>query len=168
MHCDFFKIYCASPNLGITRVWICLLNLVQRPIFSASGSEISDSGPLFKVPPGGLVLRLFTSWKNPSTSASRVCTREPWISRRACYPETTEADNHSLGIIITHPVGCSVNKRIDWLFYLNKRLCVCEGGGARAIIPILLAISVFGPMIEIASLYLCTTSAGYIRSVIYL
>ena len=29
--------------------------------------EISDSGPP-KVPPGGLVLRIFTSWKSPSTS----------------------------------------------------------------------------------------------------
>ena len=26
MHCDLFKIYCAPPNLGITRTWICQLN----------------------------------------------------------------------------------------------------------------------------------------------
>ena len=29
-----FKIYCAPPNLGITRTWICRLNFAQRPIFS--------------------------------------------------------------------------------------------------------------------------------------
>ena len=49
MHCDLFKIYCAPPNLGITRTWICWLNFAQRPIFSGlrlfNGSEISDSGP---------------------------------------------------------------------------------------------------------------------------
>jgi hypothetical protein len=26
MHCDLFKIYCAPPNVGITRTWICRLN----------------------------------------------------------------------------------------------------------------------------------------------
>ena len=26
--------YCAPPNLGITRMWICRLNFAQRPIFS--------------------------------------------------------------------------------------------------------------------------------------
>ena len=54
MHCDFFKIYCAPPNLGITR----RLNLAQRPIFSGlrffNELKIADS-------PGGLVLRIFTS-----------------------------------------------------------------------------------------------------------
>ena len=34
IHCDLFKIYCAPPNLGIIRTWICRLNFVQRPIFS--------------------------------------------------------------------------------------------------------------------------------------
>ena len=33
MLCDLFKIYCAPPNLGITRTWICRLNFAQRPIF---------------------------------------------------------------------------------------------------------------------------------------
>ena len=63
MHCDLFKIYCAPPNLGITRTCICRLNFTQRPIFSGlrffNEPEISDSGP--KVPPRGLVLRIFTS-----------------------------------------------------------------------------------------------------------
>ena len=58
-----------SPNLGIIKKWKCRLNFAQRPIFSCSRffnePEISESGP----PPGGLVLRIFTSWKNPSTSA---------------------------------------------------------------------------------------------------
>ena len=69
-----FQIYCAPPNLGITRTWIRRLNFVQRPIFSGlrifNEPEISDSGPpQVKVPPVGLLLRIFTSWKNPSTSA---------------------------------------------------------------------------------------------------
>ena len=49
MHCDLFKIYCAPPNLGITRTWICRLNFAQRPIFSGlrffNEPEILDSGP---------------------------------------------------------------------------------------------------------------------------
>jgi hypothetical protein len=48
MHCDLFKIYCATPNLGITRTWICRLNFAQRPICSGlrffNEPEISDSG----------------------------------------------------------------------------------------------------------------------------
>ena len=44
-----FKIYCAPPNLSITRTWICRLNFAQRPIFSGLRffyePEISDSGP---------------------------------------------------------------------------------------------------------------------------
>ena len=49
------------------------INFSQRPIFQAWGSLTSlksqtrDPDP--KVPPGGLVLRIFTSWKNDSTSA---------------------------------------------------------------------------------------------------
>ena len=30
---DLVKIYCAPPNLGIARTWICRLNFAQRPIF---------------------------------------------------------------------------------------------------------------------------------------
>ena len=33
MHCDLFEIYCAPPNLDITRTRICSLNFAQRPIF---------------------------------------------------------------------------------------------------------------------------------------
>ena len=68
-----FKVYCAPPNLGKTRTWICRLNFAQRPIFSGlrffNEPEISDSGPQLKVPPRRLVLKIFTSWKNPSTLA---------------------------------------------------------------------------------------------------
>ena len=74
MHCNLFKIYCAPLNLGITRTGICRLNFfAQRPIFSGlkffNKPEISYSGPPLKVPPGGPVLRIFTSLKNLSTSA---------------------------------------------------------------------------------------------------
>ena len=71
MHCNLFKIYCAPPNLGITRTWICRLNFAQKPILQDWGS--------------------LTSWKK-FIDLGRVWTREPWISRRARYPETTEAD----------------------------------------------------------------------------
>ena len=47
--------------------------------------------PQLKVPPGGLVLRIFTSWKK-SINLSRIWNHEPWISKPARYPETTEAD----------------------------------------------------------------------------
>ena len=73
MHCNLFKFYCAPPNLGITRTWIFRLNFAQRPIFQAWGSLTSlksqTRDPQLEVPPGGLVLRIFISWKNPSTSA---------------------------------------------------------------------------------------------------
>ena len=44
--------------------------------------EFSDSDPQLKVPPGGIVLRIFTSWKNPSTSAGF----------ESANPDTTEPD----------------------------------------------------------------------------
>ena len=48
MHCDLFKIYCTSLNLGI-RTWICRLNFAQRTIFPGlrffNEPEIPDSGP---------------------------------------------------------------------------------------------------------------------------
>ena len=90
MHCDLFKIHCAPPNLGITRTWICRLNFAQRPIFQAWGSLKSLKSQTrdlqLKVPPGGFVLRIFTSWKNPSTSAGF----EP--ANLGYRGETTEAD----------------------------------------------------------------------------
>ena len=51
MHCSnlFFQIYCAPPNLGITRTCIYRLDFAQRPIYSGlrffNEPEISDSGP---------------------------------------------------------------------------------------------------------------------------
>ena len=68
-----FQDLLCSANLSITRTWICRLNFAQRPFFSGlrlfNEPEISDS---LKVPPGGLVLRIFTSWKNPSTSSYKI------------------------------------------------------------------------------------------------
>ena len=72
MHCDPFEIYYAPPNLGITRTWICRLNFAQKSIFSGlrffNKPEISTRDPQLEVSPGGLVLRIFISWKNPLTS----------------------------------------------------------------------------------------------------
>ena len=38
--------------------------------------------PQLKVPPGGLVLRIFTSWKNSSTSAANLASRGEHVSPR--------------------------------------------------------------------------------------
>ena len=73
MHCDLSEIYCA-PRMLDTRTRICPLNFAQRPIFlglrfvTSLKSQTRDTQ--LKVPLGGLVLRIFTSWKNPSTSAA--------------------------------------------------------------------------------------------------
>ena len=93
-----FKIDCAHPNLCIG-TWICRLNFAQRPIFQAGGSLTSlksqTRDPQLKVPPGGLVLKVFTFRKNPSTSARFEPTN---FGSGAHYPETTEADT----TIFTH------------------------------------------------------------------
>ena len=96
MHYDLFKIYCAPMNLGITRTWICRLNFGQRPIFSGlrcfNEPEISYSGP----PPLSSSRRTcaqdFYILKK-SINLSRDWTREPWISKRAHYPKTTETSS---------------------------------------------------------------------------
>ena len=70
----------------------------EASFFLAWGSLTSlksqTRDPQLEVPPGGLVLRVFTSWKK-SIYLSRVWTREPLISRRARHPETTEAYSFS-------------------------------------------------------------------------
>ena len=85
-----FQIYCAPTNLDITRTWIFRLNFAQGPIFSGlkffNEPETSDSGPSRRT-----CAQEFYLLKK-SIDLSRVWTREPWISRRAHYPETTEAD----------------------------------------------------------------------------
>ena len=73
------QIYCAPPNLDITRTLICRLYLAQRPIFQAWGSLTSTCAQEFYV-------------LKKSIDLSRVWTRESWMSRGARYPETTEAD----------------------------------------------------------------------------
>ena len=87
----FWYLLCFQ-NLGFTRKWICWLKFAQRPIFSGlwffNEPEISDSD-------------LCSGFLRPEKSMdlSRISTREPWISRRARYPETTEADYEYLNII---------------------------------------------------------------------
>ena len=95
MHCDLFNIYCAPLNLGITRTLIFRLNFAQSPIFSELSSlkslKSQTRDPQLKVPPGGLVLRIFTSWKNSSTSAgfepANLGSRGEHVN-----PESTEVD----------------------------------------------------------------------------
>ena len=90
-----FKVYCVPPNLGITRTWICRLNFAQRPNFSGlrffNEPEISDSGPPASSPSRRTCTQDFFVLKK-SIDLSLIWTREPWTSRRARYPETTEAN----------------------------------------------------------------------------
>ena len=53
-------------NLGITRMRICRLKFAQRPI--VTGLRFFND-PQLKIPTRGLVLRMFTFRKNPSTLA---------------------------------------------------------------------------------------------------
>ena len=46
-----------------------VLCMFQMPIFKFANLKSQTRDPQLKVPPWGLVLRIFTSWKNPSTSA---------------------------------------------------------------------------------------------------
>ena len=54
-----------SPEFRYARTWICRLNFAQRSMFQAWGSLTSLKSqtwdPQLKVPPGVLVLRIFTS-----------------------------------------------------------------------------------------------------------
>ena len=72
-------------------MWIHWLNFAQRPVFSGlrffNETEISDS-----VSPSRRTCAQNFYVLKKSIDLSRVWTREPWISRQACYPETTEAD----------------------------------------------------------------------------
>ena len=91
----FFKIYSALPNLGITKTWISRLNFAQRPIFLSlrffNEPEISDSDSQLKVPPRGLVLRIYTSWKihrpQPDLNPRTFLTNQQHI---VLYSETTK------------------------------------------------------------------------------
>ena len=118
-HYDLFEIYCAPPNLGITRTWICQLNFAERPIFQAWVSLTSlksqARGPQLKVPPGGLVLRIFTSWKSPSTSAG-FKTHEPWISRRARFPRQLWV----IIIIVIIMIIIIIHVLVSWSTHLNN------------------------------------------------
>ena len=92
-----FKIHCAPLNLGITRTWICLLNIDKRPIFSGlmffNEPEISESGPRRTSAQDFYVLR-------KSIELSRVWTHEPWISRRALTPRPPGPTNIASYIIL--------------------------------------------------------------------
>ena len=74
-----FQIYCAPPNLGITRTWICRINYAQRPIFSGlrffNEPEILDSGPPAWSPSRRTCAQYFYVLKK-SINLSRVWTLE--------------------------------------------------------------------------------------------
>ena len=74
------KIYCASPNLGITNTWIRRLNFAQRPIFTGSLTSLNLRPSRRTCAKDFYVLK-------KSIDLGRIWTRKPWVSRRARYPE---------------------------------------------------------------------------------
>ena len=132
MHCDLFEIYCAPPNLGIIRMWICRLNFAQRPIFQAWVSLTSlksqTQDPQPKVPAGGLVLRIITSWKNPSTSVGfepvNLGSRREHVTPRPPTPTEFKLINvqifpqllHSMFKTMVSVSFPSILIQINWLF----------------------------------------------------
>ena len=99
-----FQIYFAPPNLGI-RTWV-------MPIKFCSGAYFFRLEVLkraWNLRRGTLSLKplpedLCLGFLRPDKSIdlSRIWTREPWISRRARYPETTEADRHRDNVSASH------------------------------------------------------------------
>ena len=104
MQCDLLEIYCAPRIYILGREYTDYI-LLRDLFFQASGSSTSlksqTGDPQLDVPPGGLVLRIFTFWKT-SIDLSRIWTLEPSISRRARYHETTEADNIRLKLMVAY------------------------------------------------------------------
>ena len=100
----FLKINCAPSNLGI-RTWMCRLNFAQRPIISGlrffNEPEISDSGPL-----EGLVLRIYTSWQNPSTSVgfepANLGSRGKHFTPRPPRQTISQVGNRTMKAVISH------------------------------------------------------------------
>ena len=82
-------------KLFVLRTWICRLNFAQSPIISGlkffNELQISQSGPPAWSPSRRTCSHDFYDLKK-SIDLRRVSTREPWISRRARYSGTTDAD----------------------------------------------------------------------------
>ena len=114
-----FKIYCAPPNLGIARTWICRLNFAQMPIFSGlrffNEPEISDSGSTAISPSRRSCTQDFYFLKK-SFDLSRVWTREPWISKRARNHETTETDMDTVPMLFDMYGYTRTNRYQQYIF----------------------------------------------------
>ena len=66
MHCDLLRSVVLPREYAD---YFFLRGLFFQAWGSLTSLKSQTRGPQLKVPPGGLVLRIFTSWKNPSTSA---------------------------------------------------------------------------------------------------
>ena len=92
--------------------------LLRGLFFQAWGSLTSlksqTRDPQLKVPPRGLVLRIFTSWKNPSTSAgfepANLGSQGEHVTPRLPRPTSIK-----FSVILSY-------KRINWNIYLEKML----------------------------------------------
>ena len=71
-----------------------------------------------KLPPGGLVLRIFTSWKK-SIYLSRVSTREPWIFEASTVPRDHRGRNQMVSNLTNHTDNIQVI-RVELLAALNS------------------------------------------------
>ena len=81
----------AVPQDVITPIKFCLETYFSG-LRSFNEAEIPDSEPpSLKSLPENLCSEFLRPWKK-SINLNRVWTREPWISRRARYPDTSEAD----------------------------------------------------------------------------
>ena len=114
--------------------------------------ESSDSGPPAWSPSRRTCAQDFYVLKK-SIDLSHVWTREPWISRRACYPETTEADyrplsaglpskimqallpSSTLATCHTHLNLLDLNTHIKWMIQTMKFLIV-ESSPLPILIPV--------------------------------
>ena len=79
-----FQIYCAPPNLAITRTWRCRLNFAQMPIFSDWGSLTSlkyqTRDPQLQVTLGGLLFGTFSPEKSSTLTRFEPAKLGPWAS----------------------------------------------------------------------------------------
>ena len=117
--------------MGWSLLWpfldlLCSPNYVNMPInfllrglfFQAWGSLTSlksqTRDPQIEVPPGGLVLRIFTSWKNPSTSAgfepANLKSRSKHVTPRPPRPTYK----------VLNKIDLNLNPRRLFYGYLNR------------------------------------------------
>ena len=107
-----FQIYCAPPNLGITRTWICRLNFGQKLIFSGlrffNENEMSDSGPPAGCPSRRRCAQDFYVLKK-SIDLSRVWTPNLWSRGEHVTPRLPRSTRCEVAFLPINRVVSSLN-----------------------------------------------------------